>query len=156
MEPIKIIIPGLAVVKKNSVRHSFFYKDKSGRAIPRPAPVSYYSPQYKDWAKIAIQTMINFKSRHTDIQFPIQEQINLACKFFFNKNIRIDLTNLMEGVQDVLAGNAGVYKESVPKQYYQIIEDDCTRFVASIDGSRYIYSPSEEPHTEVIITEFKW
>lgn len=153
---LKIIIPGMAIVKKNSVRHSFFYKDKSGRAIPRTAPVTYYSPAYKEWAKVAIQHCINWKSRNTSIQFPIQAQVNLAVKFFVNTNAKVDLTNLMEGIQDVLAGNAGVYKDTVPKEYYQILEDDSVRFVGSIDGSRVIYNPSEPPRTEVTITDFKW
>ena len=153
---IKIIIPGQAIVKKNTVRHSMFYKDKFGRNIPRPAPLVYYTKPYTEWAKGAIIACANFKTTHPDIEFPLSGQYNLACKFVYAENKKVDISNLLEGVQDVLAGNAGACKDSVPSEYYQIIEDDSVRFICSLDGCRFIYSPSEKPRTEVILTDFKW
>ena len=153
---IKITLPGQCIIKKNTIQHSFFYKDKQGRRIPRPAPISYYTPNYKEWAKDAIMACGNFKIKHPEIQFPITEQINLSCHFIFNNQKRVDMSNLLEGIQDVLAGNAGVFQDTIPKSYYQIIEDDSVRIICSLDNCRFLYLPAEQPRTEITLTEFKW
>ena len=152
---IKIIIPGEPYVKKNGAKHSMFYKDRNGRKVPRDIPVTYYTEPYKEWAKKAIIACGDFKTKHhQDYNFPLQGKYNLKCLFFIGKDKKVDLTNLMEGVQDVLAGNPGV--NIADKSYYQILEDDSIRYIGSIDGSRVIHLPGEPPRIEITITDFKW
>jgi len=152
---IKITILGEPYVKKNGVRHSMFYKDRNGRKVPREHPVTYYSEPYKEWAKKAIIACGDFKTKHhAEYEFPLDGKYNLKCLFYLDKDKKVDLTNLMEGIQDVLAGNPGI--DVADKSYYQILADDSTRFIGSIDGSRVICLPSEPARVEVTITDFKW
>ena len=103
----------------------------------------------------AIKACAEFKNKHPEITFPITDKFNLKCLFYIDRDTRLDLSNLYEGVQDVLAGNAGVWKESVPKELYQIIEDDSIRFIGSHDGSRVILD-YVNPRTEIYLEPFKW
>lgn len=152
---IQITVPSCPIVKKNTAKMSFMYKDKkSGRLIQRPAPVHYYLEPYKKWAKNAIKACAEFINQHPEMDFPLTGQYNLKCIFYMNVNRVVDLSALYEGPQDVLAGNAGVWKESVPSRLYQIIEDDSTRFIGSHDGSRVVLD-YVNPRTEITLTEFK-
>jgi Holliday junction resolvase RusA-like endonuclease len=159
---LKLIFPGEVRVKKNSMTVSYVYRNKLGHLKIRMdqngrfTPVTYYSKAYTEWAREAIQSAIIFKSKHPEIQFPLDGQYNLKCLFYSAENKRVDLSNLMEGVQDCLTGNAGVFKDSIPGNLYQTLLDDSVRFIGSIDGSRYVYSPTDIPRTEIILTEFKW
>ena len=69
---------------------------------------------------------------------PIDEPINLCCKFFMPTKRRVDLTNLLSAINDILV-KAGV------------LEDDNHNIVYSMDGSRVFYS-KEDPRTEITIT----
>lgn len=152
---IQIIIKGNPIVKKNTAKTSVMGKDKNGRLLKRTAPIHWYTDVYKAWAREAIKACAEFKNTHTDMKFPLTDKFNLKCLFYIDRDTRLDLSNLYEGVQDVLAGNAGVWKESVPKELYQIIEDDSIRFIGSHDGSRVILD-YVNPRTEIYLTEFKW
>jgi len=155
METIKIIIKSNAIVKKNGAKTSLFYKDKkSGRLRERDRPVHYYTDVYKDWAKDAIKSCVDFKTTHPELTFPLTDRFNLKCLFYLDRNTVVDLSALYEGVQDVLAGNAGVWKEQIPKSLYQIIEDDSIRFIGSHDGSRVVLD-YVSPRTEIYLEEFK-
>ena len=152
---IKIVFPGHPMVKKNGAKTSMFFKDqKTGRLIQRKSPVHYYTTQYRDWAKIAIQTLAVFKSKHTDIPFPLTAKMNLRCLFYLGKDIKVDLSALYEGVQDCMAGNAGIEFKNVTANMYQIIEDDSARYIGSHDGSRVLLDYTN-PRTEVYLTPFK-
>ena len=153
---LKIIIPNQCIVKKNTIQYSMFYKDKQGRRIPRPYPIAYYTKNYINWAKDAIIACGNAKIQHPEIKFPIDEPINLSCHFIFDNQKNVDMSNLLEGVCDVLAGNAGVCKDTIPQSYYQILEDDSVRFICSLDNCRFLYLPAEESRTIVTITSFKY
>lgn len=152
---IKITIPGEPFVKKNGARHSMFYKSKTGAKVPREHPVTYYSEPYKEWAKKAIIACGDFKTKHhSEYEFPLQGKYNLKCLFFIGKDKKVDLSNLMEGIQDVLAGNPGI--DIADKSYYQILEDDSVRYIGSLDGSRVIYIPGQEPRIELTLSNFNW
>ena len=152
---IHITIPSCPMVKKNGAKTSLFMKDKrSGQLRQRPSPVHYYTDAYKQWAKEAIKACADYKNKHTDSIFPSTDRFNLKCIFYLDANRVVDLSALYEGVQDVLAGNAGVWKESVPARLYQIIEDDSIRFIGSHDGSRVVLD-YVNPRTEVYLEEFK-
>jgi len=148
-EIIKIVIPGNAIVKKNSKKTSLYRKDKrSGRIIPLSKPVTYYSKQYNEWSKGAVQACAIAKTKHPEIIFPITSRIILKMLFFFNKNMRIDLSNLYEGVQDVITGNC--HSVSIPNSIYKILEDDSVRFIMGHDGSRFLLD-YKNPHTEIYL-----
>jgi len=157
---LKIIFPGEARVKKNSMHKHEVYRDKKTGQIKlyggdKIRPVIYLEPAYVEWAKLAIQAAVVFKSKHPEFGYPLSDKYNMRCLFYSNEDKIVDLSALYEGVQDVLAGNAGI-KIKIPDYMYQIIMDDNTRFIGSHDGSRYIYLPSEQPRTEVTLTDFKW
>jgi len=150
--PLKIVIPGDPIVKKNSAKLSIYTK-KNGRLIPRKTPIHYYSKAYKEWARIAIQTCAVLKTKYPDGTFPITEQMNMKCLFVMAKNKIVDLSNLYEGIQDILAGNAGVYRNSIPSSIYKIIMDDNVRYIGSHDGSRVIVD-YVNPRLEVILETY--
>ncbi|MHB8362718.1 MAG: hypothetical protein ACYDBX_03810 [Patescibacteria group bacterium] len=149
---IEIVIPGTAIVKKNTAKTSLYYKDKNGMRIPRNNPVHYYTSEYKDWAIIAIQACAVFKTKNSKIQFPITEKLNVKCLFYLKDNRAVDLSNLFQGVHDVLAGNAGAV--SVHPNIYQIIYDDSSRFIGSVDGSRILLD-MVNPRTVIHLTNYK-
>ncbi len=154
--PITLIIPGCPIVKKNTRKTSNFRKDKkTGKLIMLPNPISYYSKAYNEWAKTAIMRAISLRQELVNAgwELPITDKINLKCLFFFDADRVVDLSNLYEGVQDLLTGHAGVYEDKVPKNLYQIIMDDSVRFIGSHDGSRF-YLDYINPRTEVILEPF--
>jgi len=156
MEKYIITMPNNCIVKKNTARHSSFYKDKLGNLIARKFPITYYTSAYKEWAKTAIIACYNYRQVHPEIIFPLQGCYNLSCKFIFDKNIKVDITNLLEGVQDVLTGNAGILENTIPKELYQILADDSVKNIGSLDNCRFVYLPADEPKTIVTLTEFDY
>lgn len=154
--PITLVIPGCPIVKKNQGKTSLFFKNKkTGKLAQRDNPVHYYSKAYNEWAKVAIMRAVSLRQLliNEGWELPITDRINLRCSFFFDTDRVVDLSALYEGVQDILAGNAGVYEDSVPKELYQIIMDDSVRFIGSHDGSRF-YLDYINPRTEVILEPF--
>lgn len=69
---------------------------------------------------------------------PIDIPINLCCRFFMPTKRRVDLTNLLSAINDILV-KAGV------------LEDDNFNIVYSMDGSRVFYD-KENPRTEIEIS----
>ena len=64
--------------------------------------------------------------------------MNIKCLFYMPTRRLVDLTNLLEAVDDVMV-NEG------------IIKDDNCRIVVSHDGSRVLYD-KDNPRTEITIT----
>ncbi len=69
---------------------------------------------------------------------PIDYPVNIECRFYRKNEIRCDLTNLLEAIDDVLVK-------------YKIIADDNFKIIAGHDGSR-VFIDKEHPRTEIIIT----
>lgn len=69
---------------------------------------------------------------------PISEPVNVKCIFYREKEIRCDLTNLLESIDDILV-------------HYRILKDDNFHIIAAHDGSR-VYIDRERPRTEIEIT----
>ena len=149
---IQLTVNGCPIVKKNTSKTSMYMKDKFGRKIPRDQPVHYYTTEYKDWAKGAIQTCMIYKTKHTDMVFPITEEVNVKCIFYMPNNRMVDLTNLFAGIHDVLCANEKW--ANVSTNLYQILFDDSSRYIKSVDGSR-IFLDMINPRTEVFITNYK-
>lgn len=69
---------------------------------------------------------------------PVGEAVNVKALFYMPDRRRVDLVNLQEALLDVLV-KAG------------ILEDDCAKTVASMDGSRVLYD-KQDPRTVVVIS----
>ena len=68
----------------------------------------------------------------------ISEIVNIKAVFYMPTRRRVDLVNLLQALLDVLVK-------------YEIIEDDNSKVVYSMDGS-YVSYDKERPRTEVEIT----
>lgn len=76
-----------------------------------------------------------------DFKFNISTPITIQAHFYCKTRRKIDLTNLLEALDDMLV-KAGV------------IKDDCRDVIASHDGSR-VYYDKEKPRIEIWIEDFK-
>lgn len=120
---MQIIIPITPVTKKT---HQQIVKVK-GRLMVIP------SKQYREYEKACAEyiPMIPFST----IDYPV----NVKCLFYMPTHRRVDIVNLQESILDVLVK-------------YGVLKDDNSNIVASMDGSRVLYS-KENPRTEIEITE---
>lgn len=175
----KIVIPGECPVKKNTTGTLWFRWINTGglkKKIPLDTPIHYYSEPYQKWAREAVQHFAVYKN-NLEINkdelmksIPIKEPIFLSCIFFRKRSGIIDLSNLIEAPQDVLAGNAGNFLDHKRKidgkpvtvkynhELYQILSDDNKDIVKCLAGSIILYDPGE-PRTEIFISSFdleKW
>lgn len=69
---------------------------------------------------------------------PISEPVNVKCTFYRDSRRRVDLTNLLEAIDDILV-------------HYKILKDDNFEIIVSHDGSRVLVD-SERPRTEIEIS----
>lgn len=123
---VKIIIPLPPVTKKNSQR--IMHSSKTGKPFIMP------SQQYRDYeAKAA------WYCKKTGVQSPIEAPVEVTCLFYMPTRRKVDLTNLLEAIDDVLV-KAGVLK------------DDHSGIIVSHDGSRVRYD-EDNPRTVVFIRE---
>lgn len=72
----------------------------------------------------------------------IKRRVNVKCLFFMPTERRVDLTNLLEAIDDVLV-------------WYGIVEDDNAKIIAGHDGSRVCYTDKGHPRTEIYITDME-
>lgn len=72
---------------------------------------------------------------------PIKEPVNVKCVFYRDSDRRVDLTNLLEAIDDILVK-------------YGVLDDDNFKIIASHDGSR-VYVDREKPRIEIEITNEK-
>lgn len=113
------------VTKKNSQR--IVTNSRTGRPFILP------SKQYKQYeADCAV-----FMPKEEMIIDPV----NIEAVFYMPTHRAVDLVNLQEALLDVLVA-------------YRVIEDDNSKIVVSMDGSRVSYD-KERPRTEVRITKVK-
>ena len=67
----------------------------------------------------------------------INDPVTVKCLFYMPTKRRVDLTNLLEAIDDILVK-------------YEVLEDDHSGIIYSHDGSRVLYD-KENPRTEVTI-----
>ena len=72
---------------------------------------------------------------------PISEPVNVKCIFYRPDRKRVDLTNLLEAIDDILVK-------------YKIIKDDTFTILAGHDGSRVLVD-KDNPRTEIEITRMR-
>ena len=124
----KFVILGVPRVKKNN-QAVVMARSKSGKYFPKKVD----TPAYKIWHRNAVP-QINLQKPSLEIDFPI----NLACKFYMDTAVKVDLSALYEGIQDVLVE-------------LNVITDDNYTIVASHDGSS-VEVDRANPRMEIIIT----
>lgn len=123
---IEITVPLAPVTKKNSMR--IMHSSKTGKPFIMP------SQKYIDYEAEAV-----WHCKKARVQRPIEEPVEVKCLFYMPTRRRVDLTNLLESIDDVLV-RAGVLK------------DDHSGIIVSHDGSRVLYD-KDNPRTEVFILE---
>ena len=119
---IKFTIPLAPISKKNSQR--IMINRATGKPFIMP------SAQYKQYESDAAY----FIPRGVYIKTPV----NVKCLFYMPTRRKVDLTNLLEAIDDVMV-KAG------------LLADDNSDIVQSHDGSRVLYDKAN-PRTEIIIT----
>lgn len=125
---IEITVPLAPVTKKNSMRIVRNRKTGKRRIMP--------SQQSMDYEAEAL-----WHCKRARVQRPIEEPVEVKCLFYMPTRRRVDLTNLLESIDDVLV-RAGVLK------------DDHSGIIVSHDGSRVLYD-KDNPRTEVFIREME-
>ena len=121
------MIPLLCRSKKNS--QQILINSKTHR------PFITQSKLYKEFEQNCGYFLSKYK---TNIDYPV----NIKCTFYTNDKRRRDLTNLLNAVQDILVK-------------YNVILDDNSNIVKSLDGSRIIYRKGVAPETVIEITKYE-
>ena len=124
--PVKIMIPGRPITKKNS--QQIFYNDKTGKRFISP------SEKYKEWENTA-GFFVACKWLN------LSDRINIRCLFYMPSRRFPDLNNLLESVTDMLV-------------HYGVIRDDNAHIVAGHDGSRVLYD-KDYPRVEIQIEKME-
>lgn len=120
---MKFTIPLAPISKKNSQR--IMVNRATGKPFIMP------SEQYKQYERDAAWFIPRYGRR---IDYPV----NIQCLFFMPTRRKVDLTNLLEAIDDVLVKTG-------------VLADDNFEIVQSHDGSRVLYD-KDRPRTEIIIT----
>ena len=118
---MKFTISLAPVTKKNSQQ---IFRKKDGGVVVAP------SKAYK-----AYEHSAGWFLKPLGIDYPV----NIKAVFYMEARRRVDITNLLSALHDVLVK-------------YGVITDDSANIVVSVDGSRVMYD-KQNPRTEVEITE---
>ena len=119
---LKFTIPLPPITKKNS--QQIIVNKSTGRPMVIP------SKQYREYEK-ECGWFVQGKGMN------INEPVNVKCVYYMPTRRRVDLTNLMEATHDILVK-------------YEVLEDDNSKVIRSVDGSRVLYD-KENPRTEITI-----
>jgi len=119
---ISFTIPLAPVTKKNS--QQIFTNKKTGKPFIAP------SRKFLDYEALAMFYLPRVST--------IDVAVNVKCLFYMPTARRVDLTNLLEAIDDIMV-KAG------------LLADDSFTVIESHDGSRVLYD-KEKPRTEVYIT----
>lgn len=125
---IEITVPLAPITKKNSMR--IMHSSKTGKPFIMP------SQKYMEYEAEAVWYCIG-----AGVRCPIEDPVEVKCLFYMPTRRRVDLTNLLESIDDVLV-RAGVLK------------DDHSGIIVSHDGSRVLYD-KQNPRTEVYIADYE-
>lgn len=127
MAEIRYIVKLPPITKKNS--QQILTNPKTGRPFIMP------SARYKQYEREAAWFLKPRPPR------PIDCPLAVKCLFYMPTRRRVDLTNLLEAIDDILVGA-------------EIIADDHSGIVVSHDGSRVLYD-KDNPRTEITISRIE-
>lgn len=136
---LNITIPLNPITKKNSPR-LFDFGRKCYTCGRRQHTRIMPSKQYMQYEKSAGHYLKNIKAKE-GLREPIKEPCEVMAVFYMQTRRRVDLTNLLEAVDDVLVK-------------YGILEDDNCKIIKSHDGSRVDYDKTN-PRTEITIRKME-
>ena len=122
---MKIIIELTPVTKKNSQRIVLNRRTQRPMVLP--------SEKYKAYEQAAGYYLMPCRPAE-----PIDYPVNIEMVYYMPTRRRVDLVNLQEATLDVLVR-------------WEILKDDNSNIVASMDGSRVLYDKAK-PRTEITIT----
>lgn len=125
---IEITVPLAPITKKNSMR--IMHSSKTGKPFIMP------SQKYMDYEAEAVWYCIG-----AGVRCPIEEPVEVKCLFYMPTRRRVDLTNLLESIDDVLVKSG-------------VLKDDHSGIIVSHDGSRVLYD-KDNPRTEVYIADYE-
>lgn len=120
MKEIRLTIPLAPVTKKNS---------------QRIANCGDYSKILPSKAYVQYERDVGYFLPHRGAA--LARRCEVVCLFYMPTRRRVDLTNLLEAIDDVLVK-------------YQVLKDDDSKIIVSHDGSRVLFDP-DRPRTEVTI-----
>lgn len=120
----KAIIPLNPVTKKNN--QQICINKKTGKRFVKQ------SKRYEEYEEVAGYFL---KRPEKPIDYPV----NLTCVFYRADKRLVDVSNLIEAIQDILVECS-------------VLKDDNHTIVAGLDGCRVEYD-KENPRTEIFITE---
>lgn len=118
---INFTIPLPPISKKNS--QQIFVNRNTGKPFIMP------SQKYKEYEQAAMWFIPRMKT--------IDYAVNVKCLFYMPTHRKVDLTNLLESVDDIMV-KAG------------LLADDNFTIIEAHDGSRVLYD-KDNPRTEVYI-----
>lgn len=124
MSILDFSIPLPPVTKKNS--QQILVNQRTGKPFIMP------SKKYKDYVK---QASLFIPKRDK----PLEGRYNITCLFFMPTRRRVDLTNLLEAIDDVMVETG-------------LLMDDHSGIIVGHDGSRVGYD-KDKPRTYVAIQE---
>lgn len=119
---LSFTIPLAPISKKNS--QQIMINQQSGKPFIMP------SKQFKQYEETALWFIPRVST--------IDVAVNVKCLFYMPTLRRVDLTNLLEAIDDILVKA-------------RLLADDNFTVIESHDGSRVLYD-KEKPRTEVYIT----
>lgn len=150
---MQITIMGNVAVKKNSMKEKW-YTMRGGVKIPLPKPIRYYTKTYNEWAKYAMSQLVTWKSGNIlqGVEFPIKGPVSVWYVFFMKSYYKVDLSNLIAGVDDMLAGNIGLKMKNSNHLAYQVLEDDCGEVIKDHHESYFI--DHLNPRVDIFINDY--
>ena len=125
---MKITILLAPVTKKNS--NEIHVNPRTGKPFVAP------SRRFKEY-----QDNCGYFIMRGDVKPVTEYPVNIKCLFYMPTKRRVDLTNLLEAIDDVLV-------------HYGVIVDDSDKYLAAHDGSRVLYD-KENPRTEIYISRLE-
>lgn len=126
---IKFTLPIKPITKKNSGQ--IITNPKTGRPFMIP------SPQYRQFEKDCLPYLYRVKAEVGVVNYPV----NIQCVFYMQKRIKVDLSNLLNAVDDAMVKSG-------------FILDDNRDIIAGHDGSR-VFHDNINPRIELEIKELK-
>ena len=119
----------LEVVPHSKKNSSQICRLKNGKTLLLPSKL------YKKFENECLELI------QEDLKLHINKPVNIKAHFYCKTRRKIDLTNLLEALDDMLVKSG-------------VLEDDNRNIIAGHDGSR-VYWDKERPRIEIWIEDFK-
>ena len=165
---IRFTLKGDCPIKKNEYAESYTVKTKepymkvmsTNQLLyykPLKFPIKYYSARYNEYTKAVINQLFEMRSlleKQAGQKLPLDKPLIMACIFYKAKDSNVDVTNLLETPQDILAGSYGItMNKDLEFKAYKVIADDNKNIIVSPALSR-VFVDKFNPRTEIFIADY--